>query len=486
VTLDAIGGFLERAAASNCLEVNATFAQCREAATSASRHHSGARRYASALASQFSLAQSQDRVDCYARLDRRRGSLYSRRRATDEGAFRGSAHHLNVRAACLAARLMKVIATMRRFGLSEREQERVWELWGQGTSLRAVARKLGARPEYVRRYVTSTGGVRPAPRRRAKRCLSEREREEVSRGVARGESCRAIAARIGRSHHPLPSRMRHAIYRAHMRIQPRLGVTAFAVVIDKANATSKFGGRRVSSDIAWEYLLQRLERRATKEGTEVLLVHDEGEALTIRKRARKSRRAGTAGSAFGTGMLSVPFLRLLDDPVPRTSHQSYFLQLADFNAYAAFRRLYPPPLRTVQIVTQSSGMSSEPRVSGQCVSSALARSPSFRDRLREARVAVTAPRQLRSEQTALTLCQFADPFGLADLVARQKPAARRAPPMSLGGQQRRHRPAAGLWRTSENHLCGRHVSGADPPLELCTRAPNLVRPPERQEPIGLL
>ena len=37
---------------------------------------------------------------------------------------------------------MKVVATMRRFGLSEREQERVWELWGEGTSLRAVARKL--------------------------------------------------------------------------------------------------------------------------------------------------------------------------------------------------------------------------------------------------------------------------------------------------------------------------------------------------------
>ena len=89
---------------------------------------------------------------------------------------------------------------MRRFGLSEREQERVWELWGDGTSLRAVARKLGARPEYVRRYVTSTGGVKPAPRKRAERCLSKREREEISRGLARGESCHAIAAAIGRTH----------------------------------------------------------------------------------------------------------------------------------------------------------------------------------------------------------------------------------------------------------------------------------------------
>jgi IS30 family transposase len=95
---------------------------------------------------------------------------------------------------------MKVVATMRRFGLSEREQERVWELWGEGTSLRAVARKLSARPEYVRRYVTSSGGVKPAPRKRSKRCLSKHEREEISRGVARGESCRAIAAAIGRTH----------------------------------------------------------------------------------------------------------------------------------------------------------------------------------------------------------------------------------------------------------------------------------------------
>ena len=89
---------------------------------------------------------------------------------------------------------------MRRFGRSEREQERVWELWGEGTSLRAVARKLCARPEYVRRYVTSTGGVKPAARKRSKGCLSKDEREEISRGLARGESCRAIAAAIGRTH----------------------------------------------------------------------------------------------------------------------------------------------------------------------------------------------------------------------------------------------------------------------------------------------
>jgi IS30 family transposase len=100
----------------------------------------------------------------------------------------------------LAVRRVKVVATMRRFGLSECEQERVWELWGTGMAVRAVARELGARPEYVRRYVTSVGGVKPAVRRRSERCLGRGEREEISRGLARGDAFRAIGVAIGRSH----------------------------------------------------------------------------------------------------------------------------------------------------------------------------------------------------------------------------------------------------------------------------------------------
>ncbi|HWE58406.1 MAG TPA: DUF3800 domain-containing protein [Solirubrobacteraceae bacterium] len=155
------------------------------------------------------------------------------------------------------------------------------------------------------------------------------------------------------SANPLPTGMRHAIYRGHMRLQPKFNLTTFAVVVDKTRANAKFAGARAASDIAWEYLLQRLERRSTKEHTQILLVHDEGDAPAVRARARKARRAGSAGSAFGTGLRLVPFRRLLDDPVPRHSHESYFLQLADLSAYAAFRRVYPPPARTGQVVPQT-------------------------------------------------------------------------------------------------------------------------------------
>jgi hypothetical protein len=141
---------------------------------------------------------------------------------------------------------------------------------------------------------------------------------------------------------------RYSIYRQSMRLHPKLGFKTFAIVVSKANHPD-----RTADDIAWEYLLQRLERFAHYGDEVVLVVHDEGNALAVRKLARKARRAGTAGSMLGTGVLTRPFSQLLDDPVSRNSAQSYFLQLADLAPYAAFRRHYPPPALPVQIVPQS-------------------------------------------------------------------------------------------------------------------------------------
>jgi IS30 family transposase len=84
--------------------------------------------------------------------------------------------------------------------LTEREQERVWELWAEGLSGYAIARELGTWPQYVHRCVGETGGVRPSARRRSGSCLSEAEREEISRGLARGDGFREIGRAIGRSH----------------------------------------------------------------------------------------------------------------------------------------------------------------------------------------------------------------------------------------------------------------------------------------------
>jgi len=145
--------------------------------------------------------------------------------------------------------------------------------------------------------------------------------------------------------HPLGERARQFIYKGLIELQPKLGLSALAVVINKPQlraGTDPF-------EVAWTFMLQRLERLSTINGDEVLVIHDEGEADKVRKLARKARRAGRAGRLFGPGYLNVPFKGLLDDPVSRNSAQSYFLQLADLNAYAAFRRTIPPPPRPVNI-----------------------------------------------------------------------------------------------------------------------------------------
>jgi len=145
---------------------------------------------------------------------------------------------------------------------------------------------------------------------------------------------------------------RLAVYRGLMRLQPKLGIRAFSVVIRK----DRLAARATPYDpraVAWEYLIQRLERLTTSEGTCAMIFHDEGEEDLVRTLARKARRAGTAGSAFGSGTLRRPARLLIDDPVSRRSRESYFIQLADLDAYAAFRRVCPPPQRPVNIVPET-------------------------------------------------------------------------------------------------------------------------------------
>jgi IS30 family transposase len=85
-------------------------------------------------------------------------------------------------------------------GLNEAVKNRIWELRAEGLSDREIGRRLGLPRGTVSNHLRRTGGIRPRARRRAERCLSLEEREEISRGIARGHSAREIARAIGRSH----------------------------------------------------------------------------------------------------------------------------------------------------------------------------------------------------------------------------------------------------------------------------------------------
>ena len=82
---------------------------------------------------------------------------------------------------------------------TEADKSLMWDRWQKGESLHSIAGHFGRRHSSVRGILARTGGIRPAPRRRARIALSLAEREEISRGVVAGQSARAIARLLGRA-----------------------------------------------------------------------------------------------------------------------------------------------------------------------------------------------------------------------------------------------------------------------------------------------
>ena len=87
-----------------------------------------------------------------------------------------------------------------RRALTEANKAAIWACRAEGEPTTRVARRLGLAPESVRRYVGACGGIRPEARKRSGRSLTAADREEISRGVASGESCRAMGQRTGKAH----------------------------------------------------------------------------------------------------------------------------------------------------------------------------------------------------------------------------------------------------------------------------------------------
>ena len=88
---------------------------------------------------------------------------------------------------------------MRRRGLSASQKQELWERWKRGQSLNDIARALAKKRGSIHFALACNGGIQPAIRRRSRLALSLSEREEISRGLAEGQSMREIAASIQRA-----------------------------------------------------------------------------------------------------------------------------------------------------------------------------------------------------------------------------------------------------------------------------------------------
>jgi IS30 family transposase len=102
--------------------------------------------------------------------------------------------------------------------MSVAEKLEIWRLVRAGVSFRIIGRQLGRSDASIRQYVGLTGGILPRERTRAAISLSLCEREEISRGLAAGESLRCIAGRLGRAPSTISREVTrnggHARYRA--------------------------------------------------------------------------------------------------------------------------------------------------------------------------------------------------------------------------------------------------------------------------------
>jgi hypothetical protein len=117
--------------------------------------------------------------------------------------------------------------------------------------------------------------------------------------------------------------------------------STFCVAVDKIPAHERGNDAR---ELAWRLALQRVHNFCRSPSERAIIFPDEGHSDLIRKLLRKMRRHQNIPSHFGGDALKVPTDRIVEDPNERASHDSYFIQLADWSAYAAHRSAHIDPL----------------------------------------------------------------------------------------------------------------------------------------------
>lgn len=101
--------------------------------------------------------------------------------------------------------------------LSAADRDEIWRRRGVGEPVWMIARHMGRSRESVLHWVVATGGIEPSRPKRSGRELTLPEREEISRGLARGDSGHAIAARLGRAPSSVTREVRRNGGRGHYR-----------------------------------------------------------------------------------------------------------------------------------------------------------------------------------------------------------------------------------------------------------------------------
>ena len=132
----------------------------------------------------------------------------------------------------------------------------------------------------------------------------------------------------------LSGRQRVAIIEAFVNEISRLDVRIVNVVINKhAIQRGDYG----VLDSALSYSIQRMENDLSNRDptAKFLVITDEGRVGKMRSTSRRIQRGNFVPSHFG-GAVNRKITRLLEDPLPKDSGESYFLQACDCAAYIVY------------------------------------------------------------------------------------------------------------------------------------------------------
>ena len=83
--------------------------------------------------------------------------------------------------------------------VTDGQRKELWRRYKAGETVLGIACALGQRPSNLYRVLQGAGGIAPARRSRSPKVLSLGEREEISRGIAAGDTFRAIARNLNRA-----------------------------------------------------------------------------------------------------------------------------------------------------------------------------------------------------------------------------------------------------------------------------------------------
>ena len=142
---------------------------------------------------------------------------------------------------------------------------------------------------------------------------------------------------------PIPKGIRAFLFREYLSIHTALpGVALISGCWGREDASLRdIHGK------AFSRIQERLQRRCVAQNSQSIVIIDEGRAVELQKVARRSKIWNPVGSQFGawedgSSFKNIPNDRLIEDPIFKSSQQSYFLQSADFIAYALLKSEVSP------------------------------------------------------------------------------------------------------------------------------------------------